>query len=116
MNLPNVRQGVQLALYCHTRARHDGVLTYEWLLEMAKKQGIGGGSAFRAICGYGRHGVLREEQFFELADDLAMKVEFLLTESQAQTLLEAVRASGVDAVYAIAPASFGALGKPATPP
>ncbi|WP_445144181.1 DUF190 domain-containing protein [Dyella sp. Tek66A03] len=111
MNQETLHQGVQLSFYCHTRARHDGVLMYEWLLERAKKSGIGGGSAFRAMCGFGRHGVLREEQFFELADDLAVKVEFLLTEAQAQTLLEAVRACGVDAVYAIAPASFASLGK-----
>jgi PII-like signaling protein len=111
MNQETLHQGVQLSFYCHTRARHDGVLMYEWLLERAKKSGIGGGSAFRAMCGFGRHGVLREEQFFELADDLAVKVEFLLTEAQAQMLLEAVRACGVDAVYAIAPASFASLGK-----
>lgn len=111
MEQETLYQGVQLSFYCHTRARHDGVLMYEWLLERAKKNGIGGGSAFRAMCGFGRHGVLREEQFFELADDLAVKIEFLLTEAQAQTLLEAVRASGVDVVYAIAPASFAKLGK-----
>ena len=111
MNQETLQQGVQLSFYCHTRARHDGVLMYEWLLERAKKSGIGGGSAFRAMCGFGRHGVLREEQFFELADDLAVKVEFLLNEAQAQSLLEAVRASGVDVVYAIAPASFASLGK-----
>ncbi|WP_267223816.1 DUF190 domain-containing protein [Dyella silvae] len=111
--METLRQGIQLAFYCHTRARHDGVLVYEWLLERAKEQGIGGGSAFRAICGFGRHGVLREEQFFELADDLSVKVEFLLTEAQAQTLLETVRAAGVDAVYAIAPTNFGVLGRAA---
>jgi PII-like signaling protein len=96
MNQETPLQGVQLSFYCHTRARHDGVLMYEWLLERAKKNGIGGGSAFRAMCGFGRHGVLHEEQFFE---------------AQAQTLLEAVRACGVDVVYAIAPASFAKLGK-----
>lgn len=111
MEQETLHQGVQLSFYCHTRARHDGVLMYEWLLERAKKTGIGGGSAFRAMCGFGRHGVLHEEQFFELADDLAVKVEFLLTEAQAQVLLEAVRACGVDVVYAIAPASFAKLGK-----
>ena len=104
-------QGVLISFYCHTRARHDGKLVYEWLLEHAKKHGIGGGSAFRAICGYGRHGVLHEEQFFELADDLAVKVEFLLNPQQAKSLLDTVRAIGIDAVYAISPASFGTLGK-----
>lgn len=107
----NPEQGVLLSFYTHARARHDGKLVYEWLLEHARKHGIGGGSAFRAICGFGRHGVLREEQFFELADDLAVKVEFLLSEAQSQALLQTVRDSGVDAVYAIASASFGLLGK-----
>ena len=111
MNQPALGQGVLLSFYCHTRARHDGVLLYEWLLERAKKMGIGGGSAFRAVCGFGRHGVLREEQFFELADDLAVKVEFLLDDAQAQALLAAVRECGVDAVYAMTPASFEVLGK-----
>lgn len=105
------RQGVLLSFYTHARARHDGKLVFEWLLEHARAQGIGGGSAFRAICGFGRHGVLREEQFFELADDLAIKVEFLLTEEQAQALVRSVQDSAVDAVYAIASASFGTLGK-----
>lgn len=104
-------QGVLISFYCHTRAQHEGKLVYEWLLEHAKKQGIGGGSAFRAICGYGRHGVLREEQFFELADDLAVKLEFLLSEQQAESLLDTVRSIGIDAVYAVTPASFGTLGK-----
>lgn len=103
-------QGVLLSFYTHARARHEGKLVFEWLLEHARRQGVGGGSAFRAICGFGRHGVLREEQFFELADDLAVKVEFLLSEAKAQALLQSVRDSGVDAVYAMAFASFGTLG------
>ncbi|QNK02393.1 DUF190 domain-containing protein [Dyella telluris] len=109
MNDP--QQGVLLSFYTHSRARHEGKLVFEWLLEHAKAQGIGGGSAFRAVCGFGRHGVLREEQFFELADDLAIKVEFLLTEAQALALVQTVGDSAVDAVYAIASASFGSLGK-----
>ncbi len=107
----NMQEGVLLSFYTHARARHEGKLVYEWLLEHARRQGIGGGSAFRAVCGFGRHGVLREEQFFELADDLAVKVEFLLSEEQSQALLQTVRDSGVDAVYAVACASFGWLGK-----
>ncbi|WP_266169434.1 DUF190 domain-containing protein [Dyella subtropica] len=106
-----IRQGRLLSFYCHLRARHHDLLVYEWLLEEAKRQGISGGSAFRALGGYGRHGVLHEEQFFELADDLPVKVEFLLSEAQAETMLAAVRAADVDVVYASATASFEVLGK-----
>ena len=57
-------EGVRLYFYAHLRARHDGMLLSEWLLEQARRQGIGGGSVFRATAGFGRHGVLHEEAFF----------------------------------------------------
>ncbi|MET4569829.1 DUF190 domain-containing protein [Rhodanobacter soli] len=111
MNQENLQHGVHLYFYCHSRAKHDGVLLSEWLLEQAKAHGLGGGSVFRAIAGFGRHGVLHEEQFFELADDLPVKIEFLLREEQAELLLQLVRSAGVDATYARSPASFALLGK-----
>ncbi len=101
------QHGQLLSIYCHVRARHDGVLVYEWLLELARRMHIGGGSAFRAIAGFGRHQKLREEQFFDLADDLPVKVEFLVTDELASALRDAIRAAGVDVVYASATASFG---------
>jgi PII-like signaling protein len=110
MNQENLQHGVHLAFYCHLRAKHDGMLLSEWLLEQAKQHGLGGGSVFRAIAGFGRHGVLHEEQFFELADDLPVKIEFLLREEQAELLLQLVRDAGVDVTYARSPASFAQLG------
>jgi uncharacterized protein len=111
MNQESLQHGVHLYFYCHLRAKHDGMLLYEWLLEQAKQHGLGGGSVFRAIAGFGRHGVLHEEQFFELADDLPVRVEFLLREDQAELLLQLVRSAGVDATYACSPASFAVLGR-----
>lgn len=110
MNQETLQHGVHLYFYCHSRAKHDGILLSEWLLEQARAHGLGGGSVFRAIAGFGRHGVLHEEQFFELADDLPVRVEFLLREEQADVLLQLVRSAGVDATYAYAPASFALLG------
>ena len=103
--------GVYLRFFMHMHARHDGLLVSEWLLELAKKHKLGGGSVFRAIAGYGRHGVLHEEAFFELADDLPVKVEFLLREAEADALLQQVRDAGVAVVYAHSPARIGILGK-----
>lgn len=110
MNQETLQHGVHLYFYCHARAKHDGILLSEWLLEQARAHGLGGGSVFRAIAGFGRHGMLHEEQFFELADDLPVKVEFLLREEQAELLLQLVRSAGVDATYARSPASFAVLG------
>jgi PII-like signaling protein len=110
MDNQTLQQGVLLNFYFHSRARHDGVLLSEWMLAQARRLGIGGGSVFRAIAGYGRHGVLHEEQFFELADDLPLRIEFLLRDEQAEALLQRVREANVDVTYARIAASFAALG------
>jgi hypothetical protein len=55
---------------------------------------------------------LHEEAFFELADDLPAKVEFLLDRNAAERMLTQVRAAGVDVVYALTPTDFAVLGAP----
>jgi PII-like signaling protein len=108
-------QGTYLRFYVHENRKHHGLLLYEWLLETAKKTGIHGGSAFRAIAGYGRHGVLHEQHFFELAGDLTVEIEFLLNEEQAQMLLGVLRKENVQVFYAKAAAEFGMVGNATQP-
>jgi PII-like signaling protein len=102
-------QGTYLRFYVHENRKHHGILLYEWLLERAKKAGIHGGSAFRAIAGFGRHGVLHEQHFFELAGDLSVEVEFLLSDEEAAMLLDLLRREQVRMFYAKVPAEFGML-------
>lgn len=102
-------QGSFLRFYMQENRKHHGILLYEWLLETAKKAGIHGGSAFRAIAGYGRHGVLHEQHFFELAGDLPVEVEFLLSDAEADALLELLRREKVRIVYSRSRAELGVL-------
>jgi PII-like signaling protein len=99
--------GVHLKIFVTEHERQDGELLYEWILERAKKLGIPGGSAFRAIAGFGRHGVLHEEGFFELAGNLPVQLEFIVNDAQADQLLAMVKAAGLDLVYARMPVEFG---------
>ncbi|HET6588091.1 MAG TPA: DUF190 domain-containing protein [Oleiagrimonas sp.] len=106
-----VHHGVSLRFFMHTDARHDGMLLSEWLLELARHEHLAGGSAFRAIAGFGRHGVLREEAFFELAGKLPVVVEFVLDDADATRLLERVRAANVELVYTRTAIEYGVLGR-----
>lgn|SRR5579859_2118729 len=101
--------GTYLRFYVHENRTHHGILLYEWLLEAAKKAGLHGGSAFRAIAGYGRHGVLHEQHFFELAGDLTVEVEFVVTEEESAKLLELIAREQIRLFYAKVPAEFGML-------
>ena len=88
-----------LSFYVSEKQHHAGMPLYEWLLEKAKTLGIPGGSAFRAIAGFGRHGKLHEETFFELAGELAVKVEFIVEESFAEKLLDVLHAENIKVFY-----------------
>ena len=101
--------GTLLRFYVHENRKHRHRLLYEWLLEQAKALGIHGGSAFRAIAGFGRHGILHEEHFFELAADLTVEVEFVVSDEEAEKLLAHLREEQVSVFYARIPAEFGAI-------
>jgi len=101
--------GTLLRFYVHENRLQNHVALYEWLLEQAKKLGIHGGSAFRAIAGFGRHGILHEEHFFELAADLTVEVEFVVTDEEAERLLALLRRERVSVFYARVPAQFGTI-------
>ncbi len=87
----------QLCFYVGEKQHHAGMPLYEWLLEEAKGLGVHGGSAFRAIAGFGRHGRLHEDTFFELAGELAVKVEFILDDAITEQILQ--RVQGLDVFY-----------------
>jgi len=101
--------GSFLRFYVHEGHRHHGHLVWEWLLEQANKLGIRGGSAFRAMAGFGRHHMLHEDRFFELAGSLTVEVEFIVTDEEVKQLLELFGKEKIRLFYARIPAHFGVI-------
>jgi len=102
-------QGSFFKFYAHENQRHHGRLVWEWLLEEANKIGVRGGSVFKSIAGFGRHHVVHEAQFFELAGALAVQIEFILTNGEAQKLLDLLHREKVRLFYVQIPAHFGVI-------
>ncbi|MFA6902329.1 MAG: DUF190 domain-containing protein [Gallionellaceae bacterium] len=84
-------KNIYLKFYVAEKQRHNGTLVYEWLLDEARKLGAPGGSAFRAISGFGRHGRMHDDTFFELAGELPVQIEFVLDEALADKLMDGLR-------------------------
>lgn len=100
-------RGTILRFFMDEGERYKGELLFEWLLEEAKRLGVPGGSAFRAVAGYGRHGVLHEQTFFELAGQLPVEVVFVTSAEHADRILARLSAVGVSVFYARSEAEFG---------
>jgi PII-like signaling protein len=88
-----------LDFYVAEKEHHEGMPLYEWLLEEGRAIGIPGGSAFRAIAGFGRHGTMHEDTFFELAGELAVKVEFIVDDEHADKLLGVLHEQNMNIFY-----------------
>jgi PII-like signaling protein len=100
-------QGIYLKFYVAESHKHGTINVYEWLLERAKEIGIRGGSAFRAMAGYGRHHRMHEDHFFELQGDLPIEVGFVVTEDEAQMLFEVITLERLSLFYIKLPVEFG---------
>jgi PII-like signaling protein len=100
-------KGYSLRFYMLENQKHRGKLLYEWVLEKAKKVGVHGGSVFKAIAGFGRHGVMHENAFFELAGEMTVLVEFIVDDDEAAKLLAIVHEDGAPLFWAKFPAEFG---------
>lgn len=109
-------RGSFLRFYVTERQQLGSHLVWEWLLQQANKMGIRGGSAFRAMAGFGRHHKLHETNFFELAGTVAIEVEFIVTDEEAQKLLDLLHENKVRLFYAQIPARFGVINPDAADP
>ena len=96
-----------IRFYATESQRHGGKLVHEWLLERAKALGVPGGTVLRAIAGYGRHGRMHEETFFELAGEVPVEIEFIAEAPQAEAILALLKAEGLRLFYVRMPVERG---------
>ena len=101
--------GSLLRFYVHENQHVRGRPAWEWLLGQANDMGLRGGSAFRAMAGFGRHHQLQENHFFELAGTLTIEVEFVVSDAEATQLLELVKREKLRLFHAQMPARFGTV-------
>jgi PII-like signaling protein len=106
-------KGIYLIFFVQENRTHHGVLAYEWLLEQARRLGLHGGTAFKAIAGFGRRGLIHADHFIELAGDLPVEVTFMATDEEAERLLAFLEAEGTSIFYVRMPAECGVTNHPA---
>ncbi|NGX54221.1 MAG: hypothetical protein K1000chlam4_00946 [Chlamydiae bacterium] len=102
-------EGICLKIYVDQIQKHGVTSLYEWILEEAKKKGIHGETAFKAIAGYGRDMRLHEEHFYELGSNVPILVEFVVTKEEVETLLGMISEKKIKVFYTKHPVEFFSL-------
>jgi len=103
-------QGYQLEFFMDQDKRHGHQALYEWLLDLARAQGIAGATVLMGAMGFGHHSRLRSSHFFELADQPVL-VTMVVKESESIQLFALLEQENVHMFYVKMPVEFGTLGE-----
>jgi len=106
---PDLTEGTGrcLSFYVHESDRHGGVRLYLWLLMQALSLGLPGGTATQTVAGFGRHRSFHDAGKVDLLVDLAVRVDFFLSEQQAGRLLRSVQETHPGILFQVCPAQIG---------
>lgn len=103
-------QGFQVTFFTQQDRKHGHQPLGEWLLQEARKLGIGGGTLTAASEGFGHDRKLHSAHFFELADQ-PIEVTVAVSAEEAKRLFERLRDEGVKVFYVNTPIEFGVTGE-----
>jgi len=105
-----MEKGYQLELFMEQNERHGKQPLYEWLIDVARDQGIRGATAFTGAIGFGHQRRLHSAHFFELLDQ-PVEITMIVTEAEANQLFAFLNKEKVNLFYVKLPVEFGRLGE-----
>lgn len=102
--------GVELTLIVHEHRQHESEPAYQWLLKLAERLGLQGGTATRTLAGFGRYGVIYAEDALEVEGDVPIEVRFICSADDADRVLAEIGHTDLTLFYSMSPARFGLVG------
>jgi PII-like signaling protein len=104
-------QGYQLTFFTQQDRKHGCLPLGDWLVQEARKLGVGGATLIAGGEGFGHGHKLHSAHFFELADQ-PIEVTMALSESEMERLFERLREESIKVFYVKTPIEFGMTGEP----
>lgn len=102
-------QGYQLTFFTQQDHRHHGKSLAHWLVEEARRMGIGGATLVAATEGFGHHRRIHAAHFIELTDQ-PLEVIMAVTAEEANQLFAKLKAEKIKIFYSKTPVEFGTTG------
>ncbi|WP_295629272.1 DUF190 domain-containing protein [uncultured Nitrosomonas sp.] len=102
--------GYQLTFFTQQDRKHDHMPLGEWLVQEARKLGIGGVTLIVATEGFGHDRKLHSAHFFELTDQ-PIEVTMAVDELEAERMFAHLKHESINVFYVKTPIEFGMTGK-----
>lgn len=99
-------QGYQLSFFTEQNRKHQGIPLAEWLVQEARRLGVGGATVIAATEGFGHHGKLHSAHFVELADQ-PVEVTLAVSAADAERFFARLAAEQIKVFYVKTPIEFG---------
>ena len=99
-------QGYQLTFFTQQDRKHGCLSLGEWLVQEARKLGVGGATLIAASEGFGHGHKLHSAHFFDLADQ-PIEITMALSESDVQRLFQRLHDEKINVFYVKMPIEFG---------
>lgn len=77
MVLPD--KGHLLRIFIGESDKHKGIPLYEWIVKMAKENGLAGATVIRGLEGFGAHSRIHTSKILRLSEDLPIIIEIVDT-------------------------------------
>ncbi len=103
-------QGYQLTFLTQQDRKHGGLPLGEWLVQEARKLGVGGATMFCASEGFGHSHRLHSAHFIDLADQ-PIEVTMALSEADSERMFQRLLEENIKVFYIKAPIEFGMTGE-----
>ena len=81
---------LRLRIYTGERDTHKGRALHEVILESARRDGLAGGTVFRALAGFGANSVVHTARVLRLSEDLPIVVEIIDDAAKIEAFLPRV--------------------------
>jgi len=102
-------KGYQLEFFMEQNKRKGHQALYEWLIDVARADGISGATALMGAMGFGHHSRMHSAHFFELADQPVL-VTMVVTEEESAKLFAQLEQENVHLFYVKLEVEFGTIG------
>jgi len=102
-------RGYQLEFFTQQDLFHAGKHLSDWLIDLARVQGIRSATAFMGATGFGQDRRIHAAQMFDLIDH-PVQVTMIVSEAQCDRLFDSLVKENLHLFYVKLPVEFGKVG------